>query len=781
MPEPSEQDQLFDQARRHFLDGVSAMAQENWRKAEAALRLSLTCLPGRVSTLVNLSATLLKLKQLEEAAKVIGQLLSLDPANEEARLNQGILHFERKQYDQALARFDALIADRPDHAQAYLNRAITLEALDRADAAIADLDQAIALTPDSALAYACRARVLGRLEQWPAALASVDTALQIQPQSMQAHLARGTVLAALKQYEAALESLEQAAALDGNNAEVQCHCGNMLARLHRWTAAIERYSSALAIDPRRVEALVNRGEALEQTGDTGAAEADYRQAIAIDPRYVPAHVDLGNLLRKSRKPDLAAQAFQTAHDIDPHTPFLKGRLLHAKMLACDWSGLDALHAAIDQGVQSGDKAVDPFAYQALGDSEALLGACARLFSSHWFPARHQGIPQSRKKDKIHIGYLCGEFREQATSVLMTRVYELHDKNRFRIVALDNGYDDGSERRRRLAAAFDDWVDLSSLGDAQAFAEIQRRDIDILVNLNGFFGLARPELFAMRPCPIQVNYLGFPGTIGASYIDYLLADETVIPPGSRHYYAEKIVYLPHSYQANDNTRAISSRHFARSELGLPDAGFVFCCFNNNYKITPNTFDGWMRILNQVPGSVLWLYENNPAASRNLRREAAQRGIDGGRLIVAEDLPLPEHLARHALADLFLDTLPYNAHTTASDCLWAGLPLLTCSGSTFPGRVASSLLKALKLPELITHSQQQYEDKAVWLAQHPQALRDIRDKLARQRTQSPLFDSALFTRHLEHAYRSMMERHHAGLAPQAFTVPDDAAAHGELKAN
>lgn len=775
MPEPATQDRLFDEARQHFLDGVSAIAAEDWRMAEAALRLSLACLPGRTSTLVNLSAALLKLEKLEEAAGVIEQLLSLDPGNEEARLNQGILFFERKQFDQALARFDALIADHPHNAHAFINRAITLDALGRADAALADLDHALALTPNSALAYVCRARVLGRLEQWQAALASVDKALHIQPQSAQANLVKGNVLAALKQYEQALVSLENAAAPGADNAEAHCRCANMLARLHRWPAAIERYTKALGIDSRRVDALVNRGEALEQIGNANAAEADYRQAIAIDATYVPGHIDLGNLQRKNRKPDLAVQSYQTAHDIDPHTPFLKGRLLHAKMLACDWRGLDTLHSAIDLGVQGGEKVVDPFAYQAIGESEALLGACARIFSDHWFPARYQGIPRSRKKEKIHVGYLCGEFREQATSVLMARVYELHDKDRFRIVALDNGYDDGSELRRRLSAAFDEWVDISGLGDAQVFAEIQRRDIDILVNLNGFFGLARPELFAMRPCPIQVNYLGFPGTIGASYIDYLLADETVIPPPNRDYYVEKIIYLPHSYQANDNTRAMSSRHFTRSELGLPDAGFVFCCFNNNYKITPDTFDGWMRILKQVPGSVLWLYENNPAASRNLRHQAAQRGIDAGRLIVAEDLPLPEHLARHALADLFLDTLPYNAHTTASDSLWAGLPLLTCTGSSFPGRVASSLLKAMGLPELITGSQQQYEDKAVWLAQHPHALREIREKLARQRAQSPLFDSARFTRHLEHAYRVMMERHHAGLAPQAFAVPDKAAAN------
>lgn len=765
---PDPDDSLMEQARRYFVDGLAAIQAENWALAEASFNQSLSCVPERLSTLVNLSATLLKLKKLDEAAEVISRILAQDAGNADALLNEGILFFERKLFAQALERFESLIGAQPGNHQAQLNRAMALDALQRGGEALIQLDQVIAMTPADATAHACRSAVLCRLGRCEAALSSADHALQLNPADAQAHFCRGNALLGLHQPQPALASFEQAISRRPGFAAAHIQCGVALGSLFQWTAAIEHYNAAITIDPRQADAWVQRGRAFEQVGKIEAAAADYAQAITVDPACAAAHIEQGNWYRKNKQLDRALDAYQKAHDLDPHIPFMLGKLLHTKMLCCDWSGLDAMRLAIDQGVQAGEPVIDPFPYQAITASEALLGACARIFAQHWFTAQHRELLRSRKKDKIHIGYLCGEFREQATSFLMTRVYELHDKQRFRIVAFDNGFDDGSELRRRICAAFDDIVDISRLSDAEAFAEIQSREIDILINLNGYFGLARPNIFAMRPSPIQVNYLGFPGTIGAPYIDYLVADETVIPPASRRHYAEQIVYLPHCYQANDARRVISSNRFSRAEFGLPSDGFVYCCFNNNYKLTPDTFRGWMRILGRVGASVLWLFESNAAAADNLRREAAHCGIAGERLIFARDLPLSQHLARHALANLFLDTLPYNAHTTASDCLWAGLPLLTCTGDSFPGRVASSLLKALDLPELITDSQQHYEDTAVRLAQNPNELQSLRHRLAANRQTSSLFDSARITHHLEQAYRIMYERHLAGLPPQAFAV-------------
>jgi predicted O-linked N-acetylglucosamine transferase (SPINDLY family) len=351
---------------------------------------------------------------------------------------------------------------------------------------------------------------------------------------------------------------------------------------------------------------------------------------------------------------------------------------------------------------------------------------------------------------------------------MTRVWELHDESKFEIFAFDNGWDDGSEYRQRITGAFSKIFDVSGLSDLDAAKLIQQNEIDVLVNLNGFFGFARQGVFSYKPAPIQVNYLGFPGTMGIKYMDYIIADKVVIPEESKNFYVEKLVYLPNSYQANDDLRKISDIKFSKVELGLPRDAFVFACFNNNYKITPTIFDSWMRILSLVQGSVLWLLADNPIAKDNLIKEALVRGIDSCRLVFAERMSLPEHLARHSQADLFLDTLPYNAHTTCSDSLWAGLPVLTLMGHTFPGRVSSSLLIAMGLGELVTHTQEEYEALAVELALNPKKLAYIKCKLEANRLTAPLFDTPLFTKNIEAAYIKMMERYHADLEPDHIAI-------------
>jgi protein O-GlcNAc transferase len=376
----------------------------------------------------------------------------------------------------------------------------------------------------------------------------------------------------------------------------------------------------------------------------------------------------------------------------------------------------------------------------------------------------------RTDPRITIGYVCGEFREHATSILMCGVWEQHDKSRFRLIAFDNGGADGSDYRARIEAAFDEIVDISNLGDEAAADAIRERQVDVLLNLNGYYGRERTGVFAHRPSPIQVNYLGFPGTLGAGYFDYLIADQEVIPPAHQSLYVEKVVYLPDTYQANDDRRPIASRAGSRGDAGLPEGGFVFCCFNNRYKITPSTFDCWMRILDRVPGSVLWLLEDFLPASQRLRDEAVRRGIDPARLVFAQRQKPADHLARHQLADLFLDTLPYNAHTTASDALWAGLPVLTLKGPTFPGRVAASLLKAIGLPELVTHSAQEFEELAVALASDAPRLATLRNRLKANRSTHPLFDTKRFTRHLEQAFERMVSNQREGHSPGPFSVPE-----------
>jgi predicted O-linked N-acetylglucosamine transferase (SPINDLY family) len=346
---------------------------------------------------------------------------------------------------------------------------------------------------------------------------------------------------------------------------------------------------------------------------------------------------------------------------------------------------------------------------------------------------------------------------------MAGMFECHDKARFEITAISIGPDDGSKLRNRLTNAFDDFFEARLLNDNEIAHRIRQKEIDILVDLNGFTQDARTGIFALRAAPIQVNYLAYPGTMGANYIDYLIADPTLVPQSHRQDYNEKIVYLPHSYQVNDTKREISEKVFSREEMGLPRDGFVFCCFNKTYKIMPQVFDCWMRIMKKVEGSVLWLLETSEPATRNLRMEANTRGIDPERLVFAKKLPAPNHLARHRLADLFLDTLPCNAHTTASDALWAGLPVLTQIGEAFAGRVVASLLSAIDLKELVTTTVDGYEKLAIELATSTERLAAIKAKLANNRLSTPLFDTQLFTRHIEIAYQAIFKRHQLGLPP------------------
>ena len=602
------------------------------------------------------------------------------------------------------------------------------------------------------------------------ALKFYDLALNLDNQDPAIHINRGASLNELKQYEGAIASLNRAIALNPNIAEAWSNKGTALNELKRHEAALVDYDKALALNPQHVEAWSNKGVSYAELKCYEEALAHYDKAIELNPQYIEAWSNKGTALNELKRYEAAAKSFHQALVLNPELPFGKGVLLHAKMLACDWQGVDSLYQSICQDLTENKKSADPFGFQGICNDELLLQKCAEIFSNTKFSASPQFDFEHLKREggKIRIGYLCGEFREQATAILMTEIWELHDKSRFEIVALDNGWDDKSPRRKRIEAAFDEWIDISRMSDDQAAALIADKEIDVLVNLNGFFGKPRQGIFAKKPAPIQVNYLGFPGTIGSTYMDYLIADNVVIPKESRQYYTEKIVHLPHCYQANDSSRKIDGRKFSKKELGLPEEGFVFCCCNNSYKILPQMFDIWMRLLHSIPGSVLWLIEDNQDATRHLQQEAQARGISAARIIFAKRVPLSEHLGRHQCADLFLDTLPYNAHTTASDALWAGLPVLTCTGTSFAGRVASSMLTVLDLPELITTSVAQYESLAYELASQPEKLHQIKTKLAKNRLHSPLFNADLIARELESAYLAMYKRFQEGLPPEHINL-------------
>jgi protein O-GlcNAc transferase len=715
--------------------GVVSAQRKDYPKALMYLNNSLKALPKNSATLNNLGNVFLELKQYDDALDCYVKSLKIDSKNYEAWSNKGNALFALKRYEEAVDHHDKALSLQPDYAEGWSNKGNALKELKRFDEAIAHFDQALSLKAYYPEAWTNKGNTLHQMKRFDEAIIHYDQALSLQP----------------------------------DNYEVWSSKGASLHELKRFDEAIAHYDQALSLNPDYREAWLNKGSSLHGLWQFDEAIANYDKALSLKPDYHEAWSNKASALNLLKRDAESAKCFQKALEFNVEDSYLLGQAHHQMMIGCDWSDYEKNINEIFHLANEGRKGADPFGFQGIASSEELLKKCAEIYSSDKFPALGNLSKSSQyKHHKIRIGYLCGEFRNQATSILMTRVWELHNKSKFEIFAFDNGWDDGSDHRQRIASAFSNIFDISKLSDLDAAKLIQHNEIDILVNLNGFFGLARQGIFSYKPAPVQVNYLGFPGTMGIQYMDYIIADKVVIPEESKIHYVEKLAYLPNSYQANDDMRTISDRKFSKAELGLPEDAFVFACFNNNYKITPTVFDSWVRILSLVQGSVLWLLADNPWAKDNLIKEALARGIDSSRLVFAERLPISEHLARHDLADLFLDTLPYNAHTTCSDALWAGLPVLTLMGHTFPGRVSASLLSAVGLSELVTHTQEEYEALAVELAMNPQKLADIKAKLAKNRLSTPLFDTPLFTKNIEAAYMKMMERYQADLEPDHLFV-------------
>lgn len=602
------------------------------------------------------------------------------------------------------------------------------------------------------------------------AIELISKAIETNPHNASAYASRGNLLLGLKRYPQAIDSYDKAVSIKPDYAEIYFNRGIALYQCQQYLAAIASYDKAIAYAPGVAESYTNRGLALNDSKQHQAAIDSYDRAIALKPDSADTFYNRGLALKDLKHYQAAIVSFNRTYALSPDYEFLGGTRLDTKMKICDWHGVSDDLEALSTKIQSGAKASEPFIVLACTTSRQLQLKAAQIWVNHKAPANQSldCIPIRPKGRKIRLGYFSSDFRNHAVAHLVAELFEMHDKNSFELIAFSYGRDANDAMRQRISAAFDQFIVVGNQSDRDVALLSRSKKIDIAIDLNGFTCDNRAGIFALKAAPLQVSYMGYPGTSGASYMDYLVADKILIPEDSRQYFSEKIVYLPNSYQVNDRKRAISDKRFTREELGLPDDGFVFCCFNNNHKITPETFDGWMRILGQVEGSVLWLLEDNPWVAPNLRKEAARRGINPDRLVFAPRMPPPEHLARHRQADLFVDTLPYNAHTTASDALWAGLPVLTCMGEAFASRVAASLLNAIELPELVTSTPTAFESRAIELATQPKTMAAIKLKLEQNRLSTALFDSRLFCRHLEVAYQQMYSTYHAGLNPDHIFV-------------
>jgi predicted O-linked N-acetylglucosamine transferase (SPINDLY family) len=602
--------------------------------------------------------------------------------------------------------------------------------------------------------------VLVQAERLRDALASHKLALIAMPVSAEMRLR-------LRRYHEERADANRALAADPKNAAAWHRLGNALAGLKRHKAAIACYDKALALAPEHRAIWKDRGAAI-QASKRKTASSDINEEPAPDPQDANAWTFRAGFLLAAERFGEAAAASDCALSINPRHLVAARIGIRSRISTCDWRKREDDERRIAEDLTAGLHIITPFNHRAISASEAQNLIVARLWAKSIPRPKAVWRGESYPHDRIRIAYLSAEFHDHATAVLIVGVFEHHDRARFETTAISLGSDNASTMRRRIEAAFDRFIDVQALSDTAVATMMREMEIDIAIDLNGQAGGTRPGILAHRPSPVQTSYLGNCGTMGVPFIDYIIADQIVIPENQVRHYTENVVYLPNSYQCNDARRCIPRSTSSRVDLELPEAGFVFCCFNNNYKIAPQVFDVWMRLLKSCPGSVLWLLADNPYAILNLRREAAARGVAPERLVFAPRVPRDDHLARHRLADLFLDTLPVNAHATASDALWAGLPLLTCMGNTFAGRVGASLLQAIGLPELVASSLAEYEAIALALARDAEALARVRTKLETNRSTAPLFDTARITRNLEMAYTTMWERTRRGEPPESFIV-------------
>jgi protein O-GlcNAc transferase len=725
---------------------------------------------GGAAAYNNRGNALKELQRYDEALASYDRALQLNPVLADAYNNRGNVLRALSKHQDALSAYDSALRCAPTLVDAHKNRGNTLAELERYDEAVVSYDGALRLVPDDPETQFSRAAALRAGKRDDEALTGFDAVLARAPAYARAHHQRGTILRDRKDYSAALAAFNAALQYQPDNAQDYYERGLTFLYLEQHSAAIADFDQAIALKHDLAEAYLNRGVCLDALKAFEAALENYDAATRLDPARPIAHGNRGHALSALKRREEALAAFRKALDLQPDCPFLYGLWLHLKMQFCDWTDLDDEIAALIAGIERGQSVTPSFPVLALTDSLPLQRKAAEIWAQAKRPADSSlgTIAARGTRDKIRLGYYSADYHDHATAFLMAELFERHDREKFEVIGLSFGPDKNDAMRQRLVAGFDTFLDVREKSD-RAVAELSRAmEIDIAVDLKGSTQDDRAGIFALRAAPIQAQYIGYPGTLGVGYMDYLIADGIVVPESDRIHYAEKIVELPHCYQVNDRQRAIAEKTYTRAELGLPEKGFVFCCFNNSYKILPETFDGWMRILKQVEGSVLWLLADSAVATANLRREAEARGVAGERLVFAHRVSVPEHLARHRMADLFLDTLPYNAHTTASDALWTGLPILTRVGGAFASRVVASLLRAIDLRELITISQVDYEVMAVDLAQNPARLQSLKQRLADNRLTTPLFDSALFARHIEAGYKLMMERHRAGLEPDHITV-------------
>ncbi len=726
--------------------------------------------PSHIEALINRSDVLMNQGRPADAVVGYDRVLLASPDFAYAWSNRGQALSALKRYPEALDSYDRALRLDAQMVDVHSRRGDALENLGRHEEAIESCDRALKLHADFAEALNIRGNAQSSLRRFDDALLSYDRALVLRPDYPEALSNRGGALLNLGRHAEALISCDRALAILPGVAEAHNNRGSSLLGLRRFEEALAEFDKALKLKPDSAEMHSNRGNALQGLSRFGEAVKSYNEALGYDSSFADAHNRRGTALQCLDLMEEACASYYRVLELKPDTPWVPGHALHSQMQLSDWTDFGPRLDRVMARLREDGRAGTPFLMQALIDAPDQLRVAAETYAAESW-AEHHLLPPlvpPPEHDRLRIAYVSADLGEHPVAYLLAGMLERHDRSRFEVYAISLREASG-QWRERIISGVDHFIEVVDKSDIEVTTLLRDLEIDIAVDLNGFTQACRTAIFSERAAPVQVSYIGFLGTMGAPYIDYLIADETIIPQEAQPHYVEKIAYLP-TFQMNDDRQEASGKTFTRQALGLPEEGFVFCCFNLNYKITPDVFDSWMRILGRVPGSVLWLYVKSPAAIRNLKAEVEKRGVDADRLIFAPRMPLEDHLARQAVAGLFLDTHPYNAGATASNALRSGLPVLTRMGKSFAARMGGSLLKAAGLPELITHTPQDYEDLAVQLAHDPERLAEIRQKLAANLAKCTLFDTQGSTRSIEAAYVAMHERFRAGQAPDHIYVKD-----------
>lgn len=758
----------FERAKNLFLKGNLFLQENKFIEAEEAYLESLKWAPNRASILINLSKVQIYLNKLDEA-KINLDKASVTGKTPQILINHGLIEIKSFNYGLAFKLFhEALLLD-PNNLEA-LFESIGIAHRDKDyEKAIHLLDRVLKIIPEDSKFWNLKGNVFYEMKKFWEAEKCYDQSIILESSVAEYYYNRGNAKRNLDKYDEALQNFNEAINKNNNFFDAFLNKANLLYHIKKYQDAIDTLNKAIEMKPDYFEAFVIKGVIHNDLANYEDAIRNYQTALKIKPDHPETLLNLGNTLSQHGQYDGARINYEEAYRINPDIRLLLGSLLFSKMKVCHWNNLANLKIELETKIQSGKSCALPFPLITILNDESLISRAAENSFKELTqtPHKEHAYLNSGKK-KIRIGYFSSDFYNHATSYLMSSLFDLHDRSKFEIIAFSFGPSVEDEYRSILKNSFDEFIEIQNLSDLDAANLARKMNIDIAVDLKGHTQGSRAGIFAYRAAPIQVNYIGYPGSMGLGFIDYIIADKVIIDHKNQDFFTEKVVYLPNCYQVNDNNKKVSNSIITREHYGLPLDKFIFCSFNNNYKITPEIFDVWMNILRKVDNSILWLLVDNPWAKDNLIKEASNRGISSDRIYFASKMDLADHLARHRLADLFLDTFPCSAHTTASDALWVGLPLLTLRGNTFASRVASSLLTELNLPELITNSIEEYESVAISLANEKTKLSTIKKTLELNKLNGTLFNIDLYRQNIEKAYLNMYEKYLNHQAPPTINL-------------